>query len=96
MNRKYEIAFLLREGESAENAIVRIKDNLDKHQSAVTKEDKMGLRDLAYEIRKKREKFHRAMYYFVKADARIESLPEIERIFKLDEDIIRYMILLED
>jgi ribosomal protein S6 len=96
MNRKYEIAFLLREGDPGEQAIGRIKENLEKHKSSVVKDDKMGLRDLAYEIRKKREKFHRAMYYFVKADAQIESLPEIERIFKLDEDIIRYMILVED
>jgi len=69
MNRKYEIAFLLREGDPGEQAIGRIKENLEKHKSSVVKDDKMGLRDLAYEIRKKREKFHRAMYYFVKADA---------------------------
>jgi len=96
VNRKYEIAFLLREGEPTEHALTRIKENLEKNKSSILKEEKSGVRDLAYEIRKKREKFHRAFYYFIKADARIESLPEIERIFKLDEDIIRYMILVEE
>lgn len=96
MVRNYEIAFLIKEGDIAKSVVERIKEALGKSKATVTGENDMGNRALAYVIRKNRQDFHRAFYYFVKTQADTTSIPEFERLIKFDEDIIRYMILVEE
>lgn len=95
MVRNYEIGFLLREGQEIENTVTRIKEYLERVNASMLSEESMGIRNLAYEIRKNREKFHKAFYYFVKAKTDPASLPELERLLKFDDSVIRYMILRE-
>lgn len=95
MARNYEIAFLLREGEPVAETKVRIKEYLDKIKATIVKDDDMGTRELAYIILKNREKFKRAYYYFVYAEAEQTQLPVFETSLKYDTDVIRYMILAE-
>lgn len=95
MTRNYEIAFVLKEGEVAKSTIERIKENLSKVNAVIQSEDKMGDRDLAYIIKRNREKFTRAFYYFVKIEIPIMGISEFERLIKYDEGIIRYLLLKE-
>ncbi len=95
MQRKYEMAFLLREGEASHAASDRIKAYLKKIDAPVVKESDMGNRELAYEIRKNREKFHRAFYYIVNTETDSARVVDFEASLKYDADIIRYMIFAE-
>ncbi len=93
--RSYEIAFLFKEGEDLEELKERVKTYISKAQSEFISDSDMGFRDLAYPIHRNREKFNRAFYYFVKARLNPNLLPEVEKAFKFDESIIRYLILVE-
>lgn len=96
MVRKYEVTFLLKEGEIAKAAAERIKEYFAKAKATVTGEHDMGTRQLAYQIHRNREDFSRAFYYFIKADMNPQSIAAVEKKFKFDEDIIRYMVVVED
>jgi small subunit ribosomal protein S6 len=96
MVRNYELAFLIKEGEAAATVIERLKGYLTKIKATVVNENEMGIRQLAYTIRKNREDFTRAFYYFVKTEMKTDSIPALERHFKFDEGLIRYMILVEN
>lgn len=96
MLRKYEMAFLLREGEASHAAMDRIKKSLTKIDAKIVKEGDMGNRDLAYEIRKNRERFHRAFYYIVNTENDSEQVVNFEAAIQYDADIIRYMINAEN
>lgn len=95
MQRKYEIAFLLRESEYTA-AVERIKSALEKVSAGLQSEDtKMGVRELAYILIKNREKFRRAFYYFVKIEATPEQIRNFEQETKYDQGILRHMIVAE-
>ncbi|MCX7821319.1 MAG: 30S ribosomal protein S6 [Brevinematales bacterium] len=93
--RSYEITFLFREGENFSDLKDRVKSYITKFGNKFVSDSELGLRDLAYPIHKNRETFHKAFYYFVKAEMKPEVISEMEKSFKFDESIIRYMILVE-
>ena len=93
--KNYEIAFLLKEGENIPETKERIKDYLSKASGSFLNEEEMGLRELAYPIHKRRETFHKAYYWFVKAELDPQNISELEKRFKYDESIIRFMLLVE-
>ncbi len=93
MIRKYEIAFLIKEGEIAKAAIERIHEYFKKIKAGVVNESDMGTRQLAYPIHRNREDFRRAYYHIAKIEMDTKNIPEFERLMKFDEDIIRHMLL---
>ena len=95
VTRTYEVAFLIKEGDISKTAVERIKTYFSKIKAEIKSESDIGTRQLAYAIRKDREDFHKAFYYFVKADIKTDTIPELERQIKFDEDIIRHMLLAE-
>ena len=48
------------------------------------------------DIHRNREDFHRAFYYFVKAEMEPTSILDLEHQIKFDEDIIRHMVVVEE
>ena len=60
----------------------------DKGGKVVKSED-WGLRDLAYKIQKNRK----AYYVLTYLDAPAEAVLELERLMRLDENLLRYMTL---
>ena len=94
--RNYEIAFILKEGDVGKASLERIKGYLNKVKGTQTGEHDMGIRQLAYTIFKNREKFNKAFYYFLKAEMEPSHVVDFERLIKLDEDIIRHMVIVED
>ena len=96
MTRSYEVAYLLKEGSTADTAKKRIREYLEESSVTFSSDSDMGTRKLAYEIFKNRETITKAFYYFTKVEADPKSLPVFERLLKYDEDIIRYMINRED
>lgn len=95
MVRNYEIAFLIKEGDVAKSVVERVKGYFSKIKASIQNENDMGTRQLAYPIRRNREDFSRAFYYFVKAEMDTQSITDLERQIKFDEDIIRHMVTVE-
>ena len=74
----------------------RINEKLDKFHNQltstggeITATDHWGRRQMTYPIRKKA-----AGYYVVaQFQSPVEALPEFERLIKLDEEVLRYMVV---
>jgi small subunit ribosomal protein S6 len=78
----------------------RIAEKLDRfHQlltanggGEVTAVDHWGRRQLSYPIRKR----HNGYYVIAQFRSIADSLPEFERLLKLDEELIRYLVVLNE
>jgi small subunit ribosomal protein S6 len=93
MIRKYEIAFLIKEGEISKTTVERIREYFKKLKAVIANESDMGTRQLAYPIHRNREDFKKAYYHIAKVEMDTKNIPEFERLMKFDEDIIRHMLL---
>ncbi|HUG41349.1 MAG TPA: 30S ribosomal protein S6 [Longimicrobiales bacterium] len=77
----------------------QIGEKLEKYHKQVTSGggeitavDQWGKRQLAYPIKKKTS----GNYVVVQFTAETDALPELERTLKLDEDLMRYLIVLSE
>ena len=64
-------------------------DGLKKKFEKVVKEDLWGLRDLAYPIKKQTKGFY--AHFEIEADPK--NAKGLDKILKLEEDIIRYLVV---
>ena len=93
--RLYEVVYIL-DPALEESAITAKLDHL--HQLATSKGgevsaiDHWGTRQLAYPI----NKLSRGYYVAAHFTAVPEALPEYERMLKLDDDIVRYLLVLNE
>ncbi len=92
---KYETMFILRPEQTEEqyDALVeKFKAILESQQGEVTNINRMGRRRLAYEVKKFREGYYVLFNYSGAAAA----TDELERNFRISDDVIRYLIIKED
>jgi small subunit ribosomal protein S6 len=92
---KYEIALIIRpeveeEGQAA--LIERLGELLTSEGGEVADVETWGRRRLAYPIRKVQEGY----YYFIQGQFSASVLPELERTIKLNEDVLRHMVIRTD
>lgn len=89
---KYEIMYIIRPTVSEDERktlIDSLHSVFTNGNSEIRKVDEWGTRDLAYEIQK-----HRKGYYVVlDVTATEEDRAEFDRIIRLKENILRYLIL---
>lgn len=89
---KYEIMYIIRPtvSEDERKALIEsLHSVFTNGNSEIRKVDEWGTRDLAYEIQK-----HRKGYYVVlDVTATEEDRAEFDRIIRLKENILRYLIL---
>lgn len=91
----YEIALIVRpeiEEEGQQSLIERLSELLTSAGGEVTEVENWGRRRLAYPIRKIQEGF----YYFIQGKFSASVLPELERVIRLNEDILRHMVIRTD
>ena len=91
----YELALIIRpeveeEGQAA--LIERLSGILTSAGGEVQDVESWGRRRLAYPIRK----IHEGFYYFIQGQFSASVLPELERTIKLNEDILRHMVIRTD
>ena len=91
----YEIALIIRpeveeEGQAA--LIERLGQLLTSEGGQVADVETWGRRRLAYPIRKVQEGY----YYFIQGQFSPSVLPELERAIKLNEDVLRHMVIRTD
>ena len=90
--RNYELVFIIRPNldEEANEAVINKCTAIIENQGGeLIKVDKWGKRRLAYEIQKLREGFYVVVNF--KAEAAVAH--ELERILKISDDVIRYIIV---
>ena len=90
--RNYEIMFIVRPtlGEDEVKKVVKdFSDIITKNGGKVTKEENMGQRELAYEI-----KGFKSGYYFVfEVEAKDnKAIKEFDRLALINNDIVRHLI----
>ncbi|MBJ6361670.1 30S ribosomal protein S6 [Paenibacillus sp. GCM10012307] len=89
--RKYEVMYIIRPEAEQETvqAIVEKFEGIINNGGEVTKSDLMGKRRLAYEINKIRD----GIYVLVHFNATSEVVAELDRVMKITDEIIRYLIV---
>ncbi|MDD4297578.1 MAG: 30S ribosomal protein S6 [Ruminiclostridium sp.] len=91
---KYESIFIvsaLLEDEKIQEIVTKVK-NLVEESGQLEKFDEWGKRRLAYEIEDQKEGYYTLMHF----TAESEFPAELERIYKITEGVIKYIILRRD
>ena len=90
--KNYEIMFIVRPtlGEDDVKKVVKtFKDIITKNEGKVTKEENMGQRELAYEIKD----FKSGYYYVFEVEAKSDkAVKEFDRLALINNDIVRHLI----
>ena len=75
--------------EEIEAKVELIKSTLLKQEANIAVIDKIGIRNLAYKI----DKFERGYYVVIYFEAKSSAIKELERIYRITEDIIRFIVI---
>ena len=89
---KYEIMFIVRpDMEEAEikNTAEEMKKVLTDGKANMLEEKAMGQRELAYEI----NKFTTGYYFLYVVEATAETVKEFDRIVRINESLLRHLIV---
>ncbi len=92
MVRVYEATYIIRpdiEDEAKEGLQERIKSIITDNQGEILSADVWGTKKLAYEINDYRTGF----YTMITLKGESEVVDELERNFKIIDDVIRYLII---
>jgi small subunit ribosomal protein S6 len=93
--RNYELMYIQRpdvEEEKRKSNAERFNAIITDRGGEITKVNEMGKRRLAYEIDRIRDGY----YVLTNFQASPEAVNELERIMKISDDVIRYLIVRED
>jgi len=86
----YETTFIVRPDASpqqVETLAEEVQGMIKEHGGAVTKTEFWGLKSLAYRMKKSRK----GHYVFMNVDASGDTIHELERNFRINEDVLRYL-----
>lgn len=89
--RNYEVMYIIKpetEEEKVTAIVEKFKALVEEKGAEVTKLDKWGKRRLAYEINKIKE----GIYILMQFKAEAAAAAELDRLMKINDDIIRHMI----
>ena len=93
--RLYDIVMVLSPDKSVDEAASLaegFKKILSDDGATLVKDEPWGKRRLAYPIGKKRE----GIYHYLQAEARGETIAEVERKLKLSDDVLRHLAVRAD
>lgn len=92
--KKYEIMYILKASLNEEDRtaqIKRLEQRLTDNGAQVVKTNEWGLRTLAYEINHETKGY----YVVLKINAPKEALDEFSRLTRIDPNVIRYLITVD-
>lgn len=92
--RHYEIVFLVHpdQSEQVPAMIDRYRSIIEESNGSMHRLEDWGRRQLAYPIRK----IHKAHYVLMNIECALETLREIENIFRFNDAIIRSLVMKKD
>ena len=95
MSNRYELALIVNT-QAPDNAVDDLVARFDRLVSEgggrSVEVDRWGTRKLAYDIGRQQ----RGDYTFIRFEAPPEALPEVDRMFKLDESVLRHMVVVDE
>jgi small subunit ribosomal protein S6 len=95
MKRFYETTFIVNsylEDPQIETIITKVEDTIVKNGGLIKLFDKIGRKRLTYPIKKKNNGF----YCYILFESTAEVITKIERIYQLEENILRYLTIVLD
>ena len=93
--RSYEIMLAINpqlEDKELDSLLNKLKKLITDAKGEITKTNKWGKRKLAYEIKD----FAEAIYIVLNFNVDEKNITELERVIKLEERVIRYLLILQD
>ena len=93
--RKYEIMYVIRPTvleEDRAKVIADLNDIFTSRGGELLDVNEWGMRDLAYEI----EKHKKGYYVVLSVNCNEEARAEFDRVVRIREDIIRYLIIKDE
>ena len=93
--RKYEIMYIIRpniEEEAKKSLVERFNTVLTENGAELTDAKEWGKRRLAYEI----NDFRDGYYMLLKVASEAAAVQEFDRLAKINEDIIRHIVIKEE
>ncbi|MRJ02759.1 MAG: 30S ribosomal protein S6 [Epsilonproteobacteria bacterium] len=90
--RHYETLFVLKPTLTEEEKRQKfefIKDVIEKNGGTIAATEDVGVRKLAYPI----DKFERGHYYIIYFTAPSQAVRELERIYRITEEVIRFLTI---
>ena len=93
--RDYEALFILKSAgtdQDIEKAATQLEEPIKKLGGGISRAQSMGKRKLAFRIAKQAEGF----YHLVRFTAPTERVRELDKIFRLNERIVRFVIVTGD
>lgn len=93
--RKYEIMFIIRpnlDDEGKKQVIEYFTNVLTEQKAEIINVDNMGTKNLAYEI----NDFRKGHYVLSYVKAPIEAINEFDRLARISEDVIRYIVIKDE
>ena len=90
MTTRYESAFILQPTlteEEVKQKVELIKETLVKLKADIKAVDEIGMRELAYKIKKFERGYYVIFYFIVQPSA----IKELERVYRINEEIIRFL-----
>lgn len=91
----YECMFIVDaqvDDEKFESLVTKFEEIITSNSGEIQKTDRLGKRRLAYEINDRPEGIYVDLYF----NANGQIVAELERVFKITEGILRYMIIRKD
>lgn len=81
----------LSKGETSK-VILKIENNI-RNFAEITKKDDLGIKKLAYEIRKNNEGHYLVYQFQVEEKKREFAIREIERFYRITDEVIKFLII---
>jgi len=93
--RDYEVMYILNadlDEEGTDAAVTRFEDVVKDGGGEIVKTERWGKRKLAYEVNDRIEGYYVLMYFKSPSNA----AQELERILKINDDILRHLLIKKD
>lgn len=78
--------------EETSKVILKIENNI-RNFTEITKKDDLGIKKLAYEIRKNNEGHYLVYQFQVEEKMREFAIREIERFYRITDEVIKFLII---
>ena len=78
--------------EETSKVILKIENNI-RNFAEITKKDDLGIKKLAYKIRKNNEGHYLVYQFQVEEKMREFAIREIERFYRITDEVIKFLII---
>ena len=78
--------------EETSKVILKIENNI-RNFAEITKKDDLGIKKLAYEIRKNNEGHYLVYQFQVEEKMREFAIRKIERFYRITDEVIKFLII---